>query len=78
MSKILRGLTTTNTFCPIEILGELFLFHNPTNTTYKELEREYVEKKIHAMDLKNATAKYLNQINEPVRNYFKGRELKLN
>ena len=45
--------------------------------TYKELEREYVEKKIHAMDLKNATAKYLNQIIEPVRNHFKGREPKL-
>ena len=46
--------------------------------TYKELEREYVQRKIHAMDLKNATAKYLNQIIEPVRNHFKGREPKLN
>ena len=46
--------------------------------TYKELETEYVERKIHAMDLKNATAKYLNQIIEPVRNHFKGREPKLN
>jgi tyrosyl-tRNA synthetase len=46
--------------------------------TYEELEREYVQRKIHAMDLKNATAKYLNQIIEPVRNHFKGREPKLN
>ena len=46
--------------------------------TYKELERDYVEKKIHAMDLKNATARYLDQIIEPVRKHFKGREPKLN
>jgi len=42
--------------------------------TFKELERDYVDKKIHAMDLKSATAKYLNQIIEPVRKHFKGRE----
>ena len=36
--------------------------------------RDYVEKKIHAMDLKNATARYLNQIIEPVRKHFEGRE----
>jgi tyrosyl-tRNA synthetase len=42
--------------------------------TFKELERDYIDKKIHAMDLKAATAKYLNQIIEPVRKHFKGRE----
>jgi len=51
---------------------------NVAYATYKDLEREYVERKVHAMDLKNATAKYLNQIIEPVRNHFKGREPKLN
>lgn len=47
---------------------------NTVYATYKELERDYVEKNIHAMDLKNATARYLNKIIEPVRKHFKGRE----
>jgi len=44
--------------------------------TYKQLERDYVEKKIHALDLKNATTRYLNQISEPIRKHFTGREPK--
>lgn len=51
---------------------------NVSYTTFKELERDYVGKKIHAMDLKNATARYLNQIIEPVRKHFRGREPNFN
>jgi tyrosyl-tRNA synthetase len=47
---------------------------NITYTNYKDVERDFLEKKIHPMDLKNATATYINKIIEPVRNYFKIRE----
>jgi tyrosyl-tRNA synthetase len=45
-----------------------------TYASYKEVERDFVAKKIHPMDIKNATATYINKIIEPVYRHFKGRE----
>ena len=45
--------------------------------SYAEIERDFVDKKIHPMDLKNATATYLNRIVEPIYRHFKGREPEL-
>ncbi len=47
---------------------------NTTYDNYKQVERDFVEKKIHPMDLKNATATYVNKIIEPVYRHFKGKE----
>jgi tyrosyl-tRNA synthetase len=46
-------------------------------SSYKDIERDFVTKKIHPMDLKNATATYVNNIIEPIRKHFKGREPQL-
>ncbi|MEO9295777.1 MAG: tyrosine--tRNA ligase [Nitrososphaera sp.] len=51
---------------------------NSTYASYAEVERDFVAKKIHPMDLKNATATYVNRIIEPVYRHFQGREPKLN
>lgn len=48
-----------------------------TYTSYKDLERDFVTKKIHPMDLKNSTATYVNKIIEPIRKHFEGREPQL-
>lgn len=49
-----------------------------TYGSYKEVESDFVAKKIHPMDLKNAAATYVNRIIEPVYKHFKGREPSLN
>lgn len=41
-----------------------------TFESYPELETAFVAKKIHPMDLKNATAKYVNLLLDPVRKHF--------
>ncbi|MBN2518751.1 MAG: tyrosine--tRNA ligase [Candidatus Altiarchaeota archaeon] len=38
--------------------------------SYEELEKAFVEKKLHPLDLKNACARYLIDYLEPVRTYF--------
>jgi tyrosyl-tRNA synthetase len=43
-------------------------------SNFKELKKSYIENKVHAIDLKNATARYLNRIIRPVREHFKGKE----
>jgi tyrosyl-tRNA synthetase len=48
-----------------------------TYSGYKDVERDFVEKKIHPIDLKSATATYVNKIIEPVHRHFKGREPEL-
>jgi tyrosyl-tRNA synthetase len=48
-----------------------------TYGSYKEVESDFIDKKIHPMDLKNATAGYINKIIEPVQRHFKGREPQL-
>jgi len=61
-----------------------FLIERPTKyggsisyTTYKDIEHDFVTKKIHPMDLKNSTATYINKIIEPMRKHFAGREPQL-
>lgn len=49
-----------------------------TYGSYKEVEEDFVAKKIHPMDLKNAAATYVNRIIEPVHRHFKGKEPVLN
>ncbi|MFA4960446.1 MAG: tyrosine--tRNA ligase [Candidatus Pacearchaeota archaeon] len=39
--------------------------------SYEELKNAFVDKKIHPLDLKKATAKYINEFLEPVRKHFK-------
>ena len=48
-----------------------------TYTSYKDIERDFVTKKVHPMDLKNSTATYINKIIEPIRKHFEGREPQL-
>jgi tyrosyl-tRNA synthetase len=50
------------------------------NITYynnNDLTADFLRKKIHPLDLKNAVAVQINKIVEPIRNYFVGREPKL-
>ena len=42
--------------------------------TYEELEEAFKEGKLHPLDLKKATARYLSEILEPVRIYFQENE----
>jgi len=46
-------------------------------SSYVDVEREFVAKKIHPMDLKSATATYVSRIIEPVQRHFKGKEPEL-
>src|ERR1051325_3969537 len=47
---------------------------NITYTKYTDIERDFIEKKVHPIDLKNATSVYVNKIVEPVRTYFEDKE----
>lgn len=47
------------------------------NITYydnNDVVKDFIKKKIHPMDLKNATALYINKIIEPIRKHFEGGE----
>lgn len=39
--------------------------------SYDELEKAFENRKVHPMDLKNATAEYINKLLEPVREHFR-------
>jgi tyrosyl-tRNA synthetase len=59
-----------------DLKGESFLIERPKKfggnlefNSYKELEDAYI-KGLHPLDLKNATASYVNKILEPVHKYF--------
>ena len=39
--------------------------------SYEELEKDFIARKLHPLDLKNSVAFYLNKMIEPIRNYFK-------
>lgn len=61
--------------------GEEFIVERPEKfggtisyKTYKEIEEDYVAKKLHPMDLKSALAKELNKLLEPIRKRFAGKE----
>lgn len=43
---------------------------NITYSSYQELEKDYADKKLHPMDLKNAVAEWLINKLEPARKYF--------
>jgi len=45
-----------------------------TLSSYEELEKIYVDKKLHPMDLKNCVAEYLDKIIEPVRKHFENKK----
>jgi tyrosyl-tRNA synthetase len=47
-----------------------------TYTSYKELEKDFAEKKLHPMDLKNSVAERLIQILEPARKHFEQPKVK--
>ena len=47
---------------------------NITYTNYTDIERDFTQRKIHPIDLKNATSIYINKIVEPIRSYFDGKE----
>src|SRR5215217_8161156 len=47
---------------------------NITYTKYTDIERDFIEKKVHPIDLKNATSVYINKVVEPVRSYFEDKE----
>jgi tyrosyl-tRNA synthetase len=49
---------------------------NISYNNYKDVEYDFIKNKIHPIDLKNATAIYINKIIEPVRNHFKDRKPK--
>ncbi|MBT5740168.1 tyrosine--tRNA ligase [Candidatus Woesearchaeota archaeon] len=42
-----------------------------TFNSYSDLENSFVKGEVHPADLKTATAKYINELLEPVREYFK-------
>ena len=43
---------------------------NASYNSYEELEKAFVAKDIHPADLKAATAKYINEILQPIRDHF--------
>jgi len=64
-------------FSLLEEKREQFVIERPekfggtvTFGSYEELERAFVEKKVHPMDLKTATARAINDILEPIRKHF--------
>ncbi|MFC1728495.1 tyrosine--tRNA ligase [Nanoarchaeota archaeon] len=64
-----------------EDAGESFLVERPDKfggnksyKTYSEIEKDFVSKKLHPMDLKNSASKEINILLEPVRKAIKGKE----
>ena len=56
-------------FYSVSIAVGNFVFLKPQVDNYKELEKAFVAD-LHPLDLKNSTAKYINQILKPVHEYF--------
>ena len=61
--------------------GEEFLIERPEKwggnlsyKTYKELEKDFVEKKVHPLDVKVALAKEIDKLLEPIREVMKGKD----
>ena len=42
--------------------------------SYEKLEKDYLNKKLHPMDLKNAVSEEVNKLLEPIRQKMKGKE----
>src|SRR3989338_5245220 len=47
---------------------------NISYDSYEKLEKDFLDKKLHPMDLKNAVAEEVNKLLEPVRHKMKGKE----
>jgi tyrosyl-tRNA synthetase len=47
---------------------------NIVYTNYNDVEKDFISKNVHPMDLKSSTATYINKIIEPIRNYFHSKE----
>ena len=47
---------------------------NVIYNNYESLEADYLSKKLHPMDLKNAVAEEVNKLLEPIRQKMKGKE----
>ena len=67
----------------LERKNEKFIIERPEKfggnvefNSYEELEKMFVEKKIHPMDLKSNTAKYFIKILEPLKKHFESDEMK--
>jgi len=48
---------------------------NTSYNSYEQLEKDFIEKKLHPMDLKNALSKELNILLKPIRENTKLRKL---
>lgn len=64
-------------FEKLKDLGNEFVIKRPEKwggnllfKTYEELEDSFVKKELHPMDLKTATADYIDQLLEPIRKHF--------
>jgi len=44
---------------------------NVSFNSYEDLEKAFIEKEVHPMDLKLASAKYINEFLEPIRKHFR-------
>ncbi|MBS3091308.1 tyrosine--tRNA ligase [Candidatus Pacearchaeota archaeon] len=54
----------------VEIKKDKKFGGNLEYSNYEDLEKDFVDKKLHPLDLKNAVAFYLNEMIAPVREYF--------
>lgn len=64
-----------------EVNGEKFIIERPEKwggnleySSYEELEKDFADKKLHPMDLKQGLAKEINKLLEPIRKEFRGKE----
>ena len=62
--------------CRLEIKREEKFGGNRTYTSYSAVERDFVEKKLHPMDLKNAVGDALIKLLEPARKHFEKPKMK--
>ncbi|MFH0748481.1 MAG: tyrosine--tRNA ligase [Candidatus Bathyarchaeota archaeon] len=67
---VFRKLTKLSIERPSKFGGNLVV------TSYNDLEKLFVEGKIHPLDLKNATANAFNEILEPIRRHFESGKAK--
>lgn len=56
--------------CKLEIKRDNKFGGNKTYTSYNSLEKDFAEKKLHPMDLKNSVAEALIKLLEPARKHF--------
>jgi tyrosyl-tRNA synthetase len=62
--------------CKLEIKRDKKFGGNKTYTSYTSLEKDFAEKKLHPMDLKNAVAEALIELLKPAREHFEKPKVK--